>query len=45
VTRGRWARVTGIVLQGVTLGVLLFGALVMLLAVQADARLFRYQVF
>jgi len=39
---GRWI---GIVLQGLILGVLLFGATLALLVMQSDARVFRYENF
>ena len=39
---GRWI---GIVLQGLILGVLLFGATLTLLVMQSSARVFRYENF
>jgi hypothetical protein len=39
------ARWFGIALQGLVLGVLLFGATVTLLVVQSGARIFRYENF
>ena len=42
VRSARWA---GVVVQGLILGVLLFGASVTLLVVQSGARIFRYENF
>ena len=39
------ARWLGVVLQGLILGVLLFGASVTLMVVQSGARIFRYENF
>ena len=40
-----WTYMTGAVVQGFVLGLLLFLALTTLLAVAGDVRLFRYQAF
>jgi hypothetical protein len=40
-----WAYVMGVVLRGSVLGLLLCLAILILLAFQTDARLFRYQGF
>ncbi len=39
----RWARLGGIVVRGLFLGVLLLIALVTLLSMASDARIFRYE--
>lgn len=41
----RWSWLLGVLLRGTVLGLLLCMAVVILLAFQADARLFRYQGF
>ena len=41
----RFARLAGICLQGLVLGLLLFLALMKLLALESGARVFRYQGF
>ncbi len=41
----RWARLAGRILQALVLGVLLFLAILKLLAIHSNARVFHYQGF